>query len=86
MKADERADVHDGEDDRGVEDVPAPVDHDSMSPRAAPEQEEEERDREEERDPQQSANRREHLPEREDDDDGRDRAMIRKPRTIGFIR
>ena len=59
--------------DRGVEHPPAAV-----APRLdvaaplAPEQEEEEGDREEERDPQQAADGRDHLLEREDDDHGRD--------------
>ena len=51
-EADERADVDDGEHDRRVEDVPAPVlPRLDVAALLAPEQEEEERDREEERDP-----------------------------------
>ena len=72
MEPDEHADVHDGEDDRGVEHASVPVGPGlEITPPLPPHEEEEERDREEERDLEKAADRREHGLERERDHDDR---------------
>ena len=72
-EADEHPDVHDREDDRGVEEPSVPVrPRLEVAAPLAPEQEEEERDREEEGDAHEPADGREHGLEREDHDDERD--------------